>query len=136
MPSEAQKLPNEPIILRILGADIQSEQEMKAGMLADIKLLDTQSEPVFLILDMTNSPVTRTLDSVAVGANMATRQLPLFKHRNVREVVFVTTNRMMSLVAEGLDSEIYGYVKARAVGTVDEALAYARNAKQSKFSVD
>ncbi|MFN8529038.1 MAG: hypothetical protein U0670_10535 [Anaerolineae bacterium] len=127
MSSSAQKLPNEPIILRILDADVTTEADQKAEMLADLQLIETQREPVFLIIDFLRSPIPESLDDVMIASDLSTRQMSLFVHPNIRRVIFVTVNPMLELAAKGLDTEIYGFVKIKVFHTREEALAYARS---------
>ncbi len=91
MTPSTQKLPGEPIIVHTQrGA---TEDEIRGEMLGVIQLLDEQSGPVFFILDLTDSPIARSLDAVVVASNLAARQLKLFKHPNIHQILFVTTNQ-------------------------------------------
>lgn len=121
-----EKLPGEPIIVRTIPS-LGSEADMKVAAEAQKKLLDEQHEKVFFIVDMTTTKLD--FQDVSVAANVATRATHLYQHSNIRELLVATTNRMLELAFEGLDSEVYGNVKAKVFKSKDAALAYIRAKK-------
>jgi hypothetical protein len=122
-----EKLANEPIVIVTPSSTLQSEEELKADMASDMAFLAKLTEPVFFVIDLTNSPLEHSLNDVAIASNIAARQLNMFQHPNIRKAIFVTTNKMLRLAVEGLDSEVYGFVKVKVVETVDDALSYAHD---------
>ncbi len=125
MPTHIEKVPDAPIII------VHSEQsddnlaEMQSSVAEITQALDTQTEKVFLITDM--SRVTMDLNDIIQAASMSARgQKSLLHHPNIRESVFVLTDRFISLAVKGLNSATFGKVNARLFPTLDEAVAYCR----------
>jgi len=125
MPFTTVKLENEPIIVHTMLEGYSVAQEGAAGTDSINRLLDAQSEPVYLILNPGSLQIG--VDDVVSGASLAARGGSAFAHHpNVRETIVVSTSGLIKLAAKGLDSEIFGHVAIRAFGTMDEALAYCR----------
>ena len=88
-------------------------------------LFNSVSEPVVLILDVTQAEVE--LDGIMRGASSVYRgDSPLFRHPNVRQILQVSNNPAFEMAARGLDSEVFGDVKIEVFHTLKEALNYAR----------
>jgi hypothetical protein len=122
------KLPDEPIlILTLSGSSTDlSDPEQSHNQLHSF--LDSISEPVFLILDMSNAQLG--LDDLMRGASDAFRgDNPTFKHPNIREVLQVSDDPTLELAAEGMNSAVFGNIKIRLFETLEDALAYARAAR-------
>jgi hypothetical protein len=128
MPFKLEKLPNEPTIISTV-VDYNYETDGTQGAEDTEKLLEEQTEPVFVITNTLDAHMG--LDAVIKGVNLSVRQFSLLKHPKVREGILVTQEAMMSLAAKGLTSPIFGKVKLKVCKTLEEALAYARNATSS-----
>jgi len=127
MANTTEKLPGEPIVIRTLDPNIQSVEEMKAGFLSTLKLLDEQKEPLIFIMDLSKSNLPDSLDNLSEATNIVARQLKVFTHPMVRQIICVTTSRFVELAARGLDSKVFGNVKVPVVHSVEEGLALARS---------
>jgi len=91
-----------------------------------IKLLDSQSEPVYFILDL--SAVNASLESVTVGiAKASLGENKLFHHPKIKQVVCVSTDEFLQLAFKGLSSAVYGHINVAVFSTVHEALTHARS---------
>ncbi len=126
-------LPDEPIILSGLYKEFSVVADQPRSDAETRQTLDQVSEPVYLIIDLTE--ISFSLDELVVGSNFAARgqhitdtrgQSPLWKHPNIKELIFVTDKRLIKLAVMGLDSLAFGNIQAKAFETQEEALAYAR----------
>jgi len=119
------KLADSPIILFYSppGEDIASEFETISAEM--IRLLDAQSVPVFLLLDITH--VALGLDDMLRGASLATRgPNPVLRHPRIRECVFVITDPTAIMALRALSSATFGQVKVVSFPAMNEALDYCR----------
>lgn len=123
---EIRKLPNEPIIIAGLNADFSISEDGAACAEEIIEFLDRQRERVFLIVNILH--LAFSFEDILGGSSLATRQIELFKHPNMREGIVITQSRMVELASRGLSSEVFGRIKLRSFKTLDEALSYARDA--------
>ena len=65
---------------------------------------------------------------IMTGASMATRgEASVFHHDNVKQVIFVTQDRTLSLAAKGLNSFSFGNVDIKVFKTLDEAMDFIRS---------
>jgi len=119
-------LPNEQIMITTMSAkySVSRDQEESDGVARE--MLDNAEEAVFCIVDFTL--VSFTLNDIIGGANTGARgQEPIFHHKNILELIFVSPNRMIQLAVKGLGSVAFGNIKASVFETMEEALTYARS---------
>jgi len=124
-----EKLQDEPIVMVKLFEADRLEPSMPTTGAEVIAVLDAVSEPVFLILDMGNIRIS--LEHLVSSTSRAIRVDQFLTHPNVREILDVTTNPMLRLAAKGMESKVFGRLKAQVFDTVEEALEYARSAPQA-----
>lgn len=120
-------MPGEPIVIATLHENYDLATDSGPSSQAGIDLLNTLTDPVFWILDMRY--LKFDLAALVQGAAVLARNpSSIYRHPMIREVIMVSENApaAVKLAAEGLNSEIYGYVKACVMDSVDEAIAYAR----------
>jgi hypothetical protein len=123
MSYKIETLTGEPVILLILTQDAAISEDMpKSG--AEIRtLLDQASEPMFFIMDM--SAMQISLDDLILGSNLGARgEQPLTRHPHLKEMLFVSSSKMVKLGLKGLNTLAFGNMKVKAFDTLDEALAY------------
>lgn len=122
-----QKLPGEPILIGATHPEWTPEVDIPIWADDAYHVLDSQTEPVFYIADvLAGQPWT--LDELIRTANAVARgEKPVFHHPNVREVLMVTHQALVSLAVKGLQADVFGHVKTRVFGSLDDALAYARS---------
>ena len=125
-------LPGEPILIQTLDKEFNFGTDGKPLLEKTMATLDAQSEPIFYIADMTE--VDFSLDDVIGASNLVTRQVAMFRHPKMREGIIITESFLMNLAAKGLNSPIFGDIKVKVFKTVDEALAYVREAIGDKTS--
>ena len=118
-------LPGEPIILSGCYAEFSVAEDQPLTDAETRGILDQAGEPLYLIIDLTE--VSLSLNDIIVGANIGARSnVPLWKHPNLKEVIFVVSNATVKLAIKGLDSMPFGNIQAKAFGTQKEALDYCR----------
>ena len=121
-----EKLPDEPIIIFTAFENFDMAHDAPATVEGVHVFLSDLTEPVYFIHNWLVVKLLDTMD-VSIGAmSAALAQNPLFKDPNIREIIFVTTDKLLAASAEGSNSEIYGYVKIHIFPTMAEALRFAR----------
>lgn len=126
-------LPDEPVLIfTAYKAYSLVEDQPQAG--AEVQqYLDQASEPLYHILDITEASLS--LDDVILAANFGARGQntsangkhgPVWKHPNIRELIFVTDKKLVNLAVRGLDSLMFGNIQAKVFYTQEEALEYIR----------
>ncbi|MBN1429029.1 MAG: hypothetical protein JXB07_11635 [Anaerolineae bacterium] len=89
-------------------------------------ILDASDTPMFMIIDVTQ--LSLSLDDVVKSANSDTRgEQAIYRHPKLRGVLVVTQSHMVRLAVKGLTSVTFGNVNAKAFGSVEEAIDYARS---------
>jgi hypothetical protein len=116
-------LPDEPIIVQVMGKEYQVTKHLESSASEIGRLLDTASEPLTLIVDLREASLG--LDDIIGGANAAARMSGLFKHPNLRKTILITSSRLIELAARGMNTPIFGHMKMEVSKTVEEALAVA-----------
>jgi hypothetical protein len=120
-----EKLPGEPIVIYTQISGGNASDEMKLSIAENVRVLDAQTEPVYLINDMRAHKLN--LDQILQGASMVARgDNALLHHPMIRENIFVVTDPMMKTAITGLSSATFGQVKMIRFDTVEDALAYCR----------
>lgn len=124
MPYTIEKLPDAPVVIFVHETK-QFSTEMDPAIHDIVAVLDAQSEPVFLIMDIRQ--VSWGMDDVTIGANAVTRRPEaMLHHPNMREVLFISTLGLIKLAAQGLRSAAFGGVNVRVFDTTEQALDYCR----------
>ena len=111
------------VLLTVETRHILEELETFDQPLTD--LLDSQTERVFLIADLTGMAIT--LDDLTVGASVIGRSpAARLHHPHVRENLLVTRDGLIKLAAAGLRTATFGGAKVRVFETAEQALDYCR----------
>lgn len=117
--------PGEPIIVQTLNDDFDVAGELGPAMREVHDVLSAYEKPVFLIVDM--SAYKLSVDDLVVGASMSSGgEEPIFKHPNIRQVVFVSPSKIVELAAKGMNTATFGHVDIRVFASQEAALAYVR----------
>jgi hypothetical protein len=125
-----EKLPDLPVVLVTIERNYDVLSDLPRSNAEGYTLLDQLTEAVFFVNDIRSMGAGINLDTIIQVANEATRgKNPVYLHKNVREVIFITLNPAIQLAAQGLFTEVFGHTKARAFSTLDDTLAYIRTAK-------
>lgn len=133
MQTQLQKLPDEPIIIRVFGTDYSFARDGQRVMNEDVALLDTQPEPVFHILDLRELELS--FDDLLAGTHFAAKESRYFGHPRRRELMIVTTSAFFKLAAKGVSNPVFGSQKVIAFDTMEKALKYARSESQKQAHV-
>lgn len=122
------KYPDEPIIYADYPADFDLRNEILASIEEFQKLIDTVDEPVFYIVN--TLAAKWDFGGLADGSNLLARgDDSVFHHPNIKEIIFLTTDKTWKMLAEGLRSDMYGNLTTHVFEDLDEALDYVRSKK-------
>jgi hypothetical protein len=126
VPYTLEKLPDEPILLSVMGEAYDVGRDAPAACQQLFDLLETMDVPVFLVVDARK--LTADFGDVVAGLGTATRKgVAVLRHPNIQEIVLVTTSGLVSMGAKALGQLQYGGLRSSVFETLDEALAYARD---------
>lgn len=126
MPTTIEKLSGEAIvIIRVDTQDFSPESAQAfEGDLA--KLLDSQSEPVFLI-NVLPADYSFDMDDLMEATALVTAQSYLYHHANIKGMAAVTRSDTLKMAYDGLAAEAFGGLQVRTFATLEEAIAHARS---------
>lgn len=125
MPTEFKKLPDEPVVVVTLPKEYDLAAEMPKLMPMYLNFLDTTPTPVYWIVDARNSSLK--VEEIIIGASLVARgEHPLYRHKNIRQVIYITSSEIMKLAAEGLKSEAFGRISIKIFDSLDTALKFTR----------
>ncbi len=128
MPTEFKKLPDEAIVIVTLPNDYNLAAELPVVMPKYLSFLDSTPTPVYWIVDARNAPLK--VEEIVFGASLvASGEHPLYRHQNIRQVIYVTSNEIMKLAAKGMQNEVFGRISIKLFDDLDEALKYTRENK-------
>jgi hypothetical protein len=121
-----QKLPGEPIIISTLHKDFDYATEAEPSAMENMALLNAATEPLYFIADM--RAVHFDLGELIAGADLAAGgEQSMLRHPKIKEALFVVTDKIMEIAAEGLATEAFGNIKLKMFDNLKDALAYARS---------
>jgi hypothetical protein len=119
------RIGGEPIIVVTFCADFHVGTEM-ALMTAELhEMVNQIGQGVTIINNLVDASFS--LNEVIEAANLARRQeVSLFHHPNVRQIVGVSSSKLITLSAKGLGHATFGSLSLPMFASIDEALDYAR----------
>lgn len=89
------------------------------------EILDDSSRPLRYICKVGQSATN--LDDLVMAINMLVRgDYPFASHRNFRELVLVTGDKLASLAVKGMENDAFGNVRVEVFATMEEAMAHAQ----------
>lgn len=117
---------DERIVMVTFCADFSAGAEMAQMTTELTQLIDKIGEGVTIINNLVDASFS--LNDVIEAANVARKQeVSLFHHPNVRQILGVSSSKLITLSAKGLSHATFGNLNLPMFATVDEALYYARN---------
>lgn len=116
--------PGEPIVWEIWDANYNPSVDAPQAAQEIIRIMDAATKPMSVIVDMREASLT--FDDLLQMAKHASGENAPARHPNQRKRVIITNNDIISLVAKGMDHELFGNIKLDIVATTKEALAHAR----------
>jgi hypothetical protein len=121
-----KQFPDEPIVMQTMSPDYQLLVEFPQDHPKLYALLEQLSHPVFWIVDI--SAVTElSIEDLLKGTELvATGDKPLYRHRNIREVIYVSDRNMIKMAASGLGHNNLGNIKIQVFDNLEIALKYVR----------
>lgn len=126
MPNTVQKLPDELIVIDKMSADYRLSVELPAGISKLFEFADSLTEPVFWIVDVSEVQ-DMTIEDILTGTELLIKgKKPFYRHPKIREVLYISTSRLIRMAAAGLISEMFGNLRIRVFENLDSALQYAR----------
>ncbi len=126
MSFHVEQLDEEPIILITLSSDFDPYTEGDSLTDQILSLLDQQPEPVYYITDFSN--IRLSLEQLLYVASFVARgEKPVLHHPKIRCAILVTSDAMLSMSAQGLDSAVFGNVHMEVFSSLDDALDRARS---------
>lgn len=91
-------------------------------------IFNAATQPLHYIMDFSLSALE--LGEVMFGAHMVSSgENPLFQHKNIRSIIFVSPDKFYHMISEGMKSDVYGNLSTCAFNTLEEALEYIRAQK-------
>lgn len=124
-PFSVAVLPGEPIILVTLDEDFNVGDHIHLADAETRDILSNTQETFFDIIDTTRWRVD--FDQMLQAASAGARgEDPIWKHPQIRRVIFVTQNRMLVMAAHGLRTATFGNLEALVFNSLDEALTWCR----------
>ena len=118
-------LPGEPILLATLPSDFDLSKDTIAFADVCLETLDESTEPLILILDITQAS-GKFSDFLPAMADVRAGRRVVLRHPQLREVIVVSTRNVVRLVCKALKSRENGHINIVVVDTVEEALELAR----------
>jgi hypothetical protein len=118
-----QQLDDVPAIMVTWYPNFNPQTDLETVTRDTVKVLEAQPSPVFFVANLLEANID--FEGMVLAASSTSRKAEgLFHHPKVREVVFVTTNRMVEMGAKGVDSQAFGFTKIRVFSSIEEALDY------------
>lgn len=126
MSNTVQKLPNESIVIDKMSADYCLSAELPVGISKLFEFADGLIDPVFWIVDASEIQEI-TIEDILTGTELLIKgKKPFYRHPKIREVLYVSTSRLIRMAAAGLKNDLFGNLKISVFDTLEAALEYAR----------
>ena len=116
-------LPDAPILWETWGADFDAMTEAEQATQQELKILDASSQPMVAVVDLRAVPLG--WDDILYLASHGVPE-ELNHHPRLQHIILITSSEVVSMAAQGMDSDAFGYVKMDIVASPEEALAAAR----------
>ncbi|MBN2146778.1 MAG: hypothetical protein JW726_05295 [Anaerolineales bacterium] len=121
-----EKLPDEPIVLEMVGEHLDFTRDIQALQDGLRAMLDETSEPLYAIADISKLDNFTIRDMVDAANSLTRGRGSTWKHPNLKEIMFVSTNSTIRLAAQGLSSPVFGGFQIKVFQTLEDALVYVR----------
>lgn len=117
-------LPGEPIVVETWDADYDPSTDAPQAAREVIQLMEAADQPMAVIVDMRAKSLN--VNEILLMARMSSGASAPSRHPRQRKRIIVTDSRFISMAAKGLDSDVFGHIKLDIVGSMEDALALAR----------
>ncbi len=97
-----------------------------------VSIFNSVEQPHYHVVDLDQTFFK--LEEVILGTNKGARgDQAIFLHPNIQETIFVTTDNIFQMVAQGLQTATFNNIHVRVFASVEEALQYivAKQAEQA-----
>jgi len=126
MPVILKQFPDEPIVVQTMSPDYRLLVEFPEDHPKSYALLDELPHPVFWIVDISAVEELSMEDLLKGTKLVSTGEKPLYRHPNIRQVLYVSTRDMIKVAAEGLKHDKFGNLDVQVFDSIEAALRYAR----------
>jgi hypothetical protein len=118
------------VVIATCNDEFEISREITLLIDAIIDLVETQANPVDLIMDIRSASIG--IDDVIMAANHARKnERSVFKHPQISRVVCISTSKLVELGAKGINSPVFGNRMIFVAASIDEGLAALREPQQS-----
>jgi hypothetical protein len=113
------------VVIATCSDAFQISREITLLIDAIINLVETQTDPVDLIMDIRSASMG--LDDIIMAANHARKnERSVFRHPQISRVVVISTSKLVELGAKGINSPAFGNRLIFVAASVEEGLAMLR----------
>ena len=121
-----EKLPGEPIVVGTTFDSWEPIADIPVWAEDAYNFLDTMTEPVTYVANLIPSGSWSIDELVRAASGVARGAKPILHHPKLKETLIVTEQRLVTMSALGLQSNVFGNVRVKAFTSLEEALTYAR----------
>jgi hypothetical protein len=118
------KLPGEPILVETWDANFDVAKDGRRASQEIIEKMEELNQMVVVIVDMRAAKLS--FDDILMMAQSASGKDAPARHPLQRRRIIVTDSSIVSLAAQGLDSEVFGHIAVDIATSMEEALDKAR----------
>jgi hypothetical protein len=125
MSFRVERLAGEPILLVTVPEDFDVKTDLPLAIGQIREILDGVEEPVYHTHDV--HPFQMSFDDMMAAMRLLTQgEMAILRHPDIREILVAAGDTMVRAAAKALALIPYGGLSVKIFGTLDEALAYAR----------
>lgn len=118
--------PKLPIMMTRFEAHFVFENDARAYTLEARQTLDAQATPVFYLFDLTRWHIMSFGELMQAAAQAARGSNSNFHHPMNRYTLIVTHDPLVSMSAEGMQSDAYGNAKIKVFSSIEDAIAFVK----------
>jgi hypothetical protein len=123
-PYSIVQYPGEPVITVTLRGAFSVASHLSSLNEEVQRVLDA-TQPVFYIVEVCDLKVT--FEDLVVGSSTSARGAgAILHHPNIRELIVVTTDRLITLGVRGLQSPAFGLDRVSVFETLEDAMTHCR----------
>jgi hypothetical protein len=116
--------PGEPIVIFKPDSSFTVSEDLRPAVLQLIDILDSSGEPMVYIADVRELTISFA-DMVNILGFITNKELAVFQHPKLHEIIVVTSSNIAALGAQALGQQQYGGFNAQVFEDMDAALDYS-----------
>lgn len=117
-------LPGEPIVIETWDANYDPPTDAPKAAQEIIQVMEHLNKSVVVIVDMRAASLT--FNDILLMAQTASGKSAPARHPLQHRRIIVTNDSIVSIAAQGLDSEVFGRITVDIATSMDQALEMAR----------